>query len=144
MLLKSQKVIILGLWATWSLLPLLNSAILMHSSPRQLVNQRTWLYSNKTFTRPGGQIVDHSFPTPGLEGHWRPSDIGYFKIFIGRLLRSPVWLGFLASDVKNPHSGSMYVWDPQRDANVERNNRPVRTVWSVCLKAFLRWLQTFL
>ena len=57
--------------------------------------------------------MGHSFPTPGLEGHWRPSDLGYFKIFIGRLLRSPVWLGFLASDVKNPHSGSMYVWDPK-------------------------------
>lgn len=57
--------------------------------------------------------MGHSFPTPGLEGHWRPSDLGYFKIFIGRLLRSPVWLGFLASDVKNPHSGSRYVWDPK-------------------------------
>ena len=88
--------------------------------------------------------MGHSFLTRGLEGHQRPSDLGYFKIFIGGLLRSPVWLGFLASDVKNPHSGSMYVWDPQRDANVERYNRPMRTVWPAnrlqCLKAFLKWL----
>ena len=32
MLLKSQKVIILGLWATWSLSQLLNSAILMQAA----------------------------------------------------------------------------------------------------------------
>lgn len=84
------------------------STILGRSSHKQHVNQRAWLYSHKIlFTKPGGQPVAHSFLAPGLEGHWRPSLLGYFKFLIGCFLRSLVWLCFLALMLRVPVLGLM-------------------------------------